>query len=481
MPSPSSSPLPPWLLQDQQIPSHEESTGTMLYNTIPNSTSCCSMDDANGETHSKDTNFVIQVLQPDASLPCSPCSSTIGQRTFSSTTCSTTYHSRCTTTTTTTSSVELNYLHYQPTPLNSHLFSIRSITQFYPIVRFVFACTFFFTSSFLTRFITMYILVPSVDLTQPPLHDILLDRISSPFPEAFKITECITAVLALLMVLLSCFNRTHRFNILARFLLLDGILLILRIISMSSTILSIPNANDVTKCQTLQQMSLKERMFGRSNTRNEQETTMIGYTCGDYMFSGHTCAVTLCTFFVLYYSSTNYSFHSTSNDDNNSRIGRRIWFGMRFMVVVVLVSSCIMGLFCIVWSKEHYTADVVVACLLTVLLCMVYHYQLHLYCQVKAMKQRNIGMTSSSSMQQIPVEQSTSSVTDKTLFTNPLNWMTFWFFSWFEYDMNYNDILKSNEFDLKPLEWIGKVWKYIQSLLFRGMIPHQEEEEIDNS
>ncbi|KAG2378126.1 hypothetical protein C9374_008748 [Naegleria lovaniensis] len=436
-------------------PLHEHSIPSIDCNDSPRSfDTLLSKTEVNEHAqHSEDTHFTIQILQPDVSLHNSP-SFTLNQRNFIQSI---------------SISNESNNMNSSPRS-SAHSSCSKYSFLFPPLIRFVFACTFFFTSSFLTRFITMHILVPSVDLTQTPLHDILLDRISSPFPEAFKITECITAVLAFLMVLLSCFNRTHRFNILARFLLLDGVLLILRIIVMSSTILSIPNANDVTKCHTLQQMPLKERLFGTSASKNEQETTVIGYTCGDYMFSGHTCAVTLCTFFVLYYSSTTYSFQSSS-----SRIGRRIWLGMRIVVVCVLISGCIMGLFCIVWSKEHYTADVVVACLLTVLLCMLYHYQLHLYCQVKAMKLQSMNEEehSTSLENNVCKEKKRSS-------SNPLNWLTCWFFSWFEYDMTYEELLKSNEFDLKPLEWIGKVWKYIQSLFFRGMIPHQEEE-IGNS
>ncbi|KAF0979759.1 hypothetical protein FDP41_000912 [Naegleria fowleri] len=373
----------------------------------------------------------------------------------------------------------------------------------YPFLRLVFVFTFFFSASFLTRFITMHILVPSVDLTQPPLRDLVLDQIETPFPEAFKMTETITVVMCILMFVLAFFNRTHRFNIVARYFLLNGYLLMLRLMSISSTLLSIPNPQDVKKCQLLQEMSTFERLMGPSSSR---EHTVLGYTCGDYMFSGHSCGLILSTFFVIYYSSIR-SFHGmtsshvhSSTDTTitsatnsltftfSSKTARYLWIGMRALLVVVLLSSCVLGLFGIVWSKEHYTADVVVACIITFLLCLVYHYQLHLYCEEKERRKgkdhhcheftkdvngpvdTHVSLHDEDHANLIDLEQANgmNEELSGTLTNSPassghsksaaMNGFSFTFFSLFEFDMDREDLLMSQEFDLKPLECLVMVW-----------------------
>ncbi|KAG2374460.1 hypothetical protein C9374_010744 [Naegleria lovaniensis] len=245
----------------------------------------------------------------------------------------------------------------------------------YPCLRLIFSFVLFMTCSALTRLVTMHVVVPSVDLSQTPLRDLILERLK-PFPFAFKITESITVFMFILLVLLSLFNKTHRLSILSRTFLLNSILLLLRMFTMSFTILSIPNEMDIPKCAQLQHMTLKERLFGSQDHSNVEEGA-LSYTCGDYMFSGHTCAVVLMTWMVLQYSSLSAK---TAQATLSSASSLRIWKGMNIAMVVFLWTCCFMAMFCVLWSKEHYTCDVVVAGLVTVLLCQVYHSHLNWWC-----------------------------------------------------------------------------------------------------
>ncbi|KAF0973905.1 hypothetical protein FDP41_007292 [Naegleria fowleri] len=293
-------------------------------------------------------------------------------------------------------------------------------------LKFVFSLSLFLTSSALTRIVTMEALVPSVDLSQPPLRDFILNRVKT-FPLAFKISEYIITFLFLLLIVIACFNKTHRISILSRTLLLDSVLLLLRLITMSSTILSIPNHTDVHKCEELQHMTLKERLYGSTGKEGE---SALSYTCGDYMFSGHTCSIVLFTWMILYYAMPSVSFEHSKLSSIHSR---RIWKIMKIVLVAFITSCCLIAMFCVIWSKEHYTCDVLVAGMITVLVCHAYHCQLNLWCLLK----RADGEKENESMHGVVVL----------------------FFKIYEFDSSEHS--RGNEFDLKPWTLIMKVFRKV--------------------
>jgi len=80
-----------------------------------------------------------------------------------------------------------------------------------------------------------------------------------------------------------------------------------------------------------------------------------GTACGDYLFSGHTVILLVCTIFTVHYSKSlwNYRFYKT-------------WKYLNIMITVV-------GVFGVILSHEHYTIDVICAYYVTTTLIWTYH------------------------------------------------------------------------------------------------------------
>ncbi|KAL9644081.1 hypothetical protein ABK040_005547 [Willaertia magna] len=81
-------------------------------------------------------------------------------------------------------------------------------------------------------------------------------------------------------------------------------------------------------------------------------------TCGDYVFSGHTLTLTVFSFFVRRYLS---SLYKTS-------------YPLQSLFIKMLTYLLnIIGMICIIISREHYTVDVVLGFYLSLIVCQYYH------------------------------------------------------------------------------------------------------------
>ncbi|XP_014667276.1 PREDICTED: sphingomyelin synthase-related protein 1-like [Priapulus caudatus] len=136
--------------------------------------------------------------------------------------------------------------------------------------------------------------VPDME-TYPPLPDIFLDNFPT-VPWAFILCEYIG--MGLMLVLFSTlFIHKHRFIVLRRIFSIGGTVFFLRCISMVITSLSVPGIH--LECHEKMYGSLLEQLKrGLEIYAGMGMATQGVRSCGDYMFSGHTCVLTLLNFFI---------------------------------------------------------------------------------------------------------------------------------------------------------------------------------------
>lgn len=211
----------------------------------------------------------------------------------------------------------------------------------YKIIAGLAAGLYFISMTLLTRFVTYYYVVSRVDTNMSPLRDSILDNID-PIPWTFRISEFIITGLIFALVVVSALNKQHRFCIITRYLTIEGTMLLFRMLCIVSTVLPIPNPDDVNKCLLLQQSSLMDRL------------TNI-YTCGDYVYSGHGASMVIVTWLVINYIDI-------------QKMYKNILAGIMSIIVMF-------GLLCIICSKEHYTVDVILGAYIGFTLCSEYHYR----------------------------------------------------------------------------------------------------------
>ena len=153
----------------------------------------------------------------------------------------------------------------------------------------------------------------------PPLPDIILDHLPR-IPWAFQMYEAIGLVLGVMWLALLLFHR-HRFIVLRRTFALTGTIFLLRSVTMIITSLSVPGKH--LDCQPYQMKSVGAKVsralyiwsclgLGLQVTRVTPSLDLHCHwsagspqgvrTCGDYMFSGHTCVLTLFNFFITEYT-----------------------------------------------------------------------------------------------------------------------------------------------------------------------------------
>ncbi|XP_028161084.1 ceramide phosphoethanolamine synthase-like [Ostrinia nubilalis] len=187
----------------------------------------------------------------------------------------------------------------------------------------------------------------------PPLPDLFLDNVPH-IPWAFDMCE-ITGSLLLAIWLTVLFFHKHRFIILRRFFALAGTVFLLRCFTMLITSLSVPGSH--LKCEPRSYPPADDlTVWGRRLRQAYDIWSGAGMsvrgvrTCGDYMFSGHTVALTLLNFFITEYTSRNlYLLHILT------------WVMNMF------------GIFFILAAHEHYSIDVFIAFYITSRLFLYYH------------------------------------------------------------------------------------------------------------
>ncbi|VVC90168.1 ceramide phosphoethanolamine synthase-like isoform X2 [Leptidea sinapis] len=187
----------------------------------------------------------------------------------------------------------------------------------------------------------------------PPLPDLFLDNVPH-IPWAFDMCE-ITGSLLMAIWLVVLFFHKHRFIILRRFFALAGTVFLLRCFTMLITSLSVPGSH--LKCEPRFYPPADDlTVWGRRLRQAYDIWSGAGMsvrgvrTCGDYMFSGHTVALTLLNFFITEYTSRSlYLLHILT------------WVMNMF------------GIFFILAAHEHYSIDVFIAFYITSRLFLYYH------------------------------------------------------------------------------------------------------------
>lgn len=216
--------------------------------------------------------------------------------------------------------------------------------------------------AFLVTWITAFVMVVVHERVPdmkkyPPLPDIFLDNVPH-IPWAFHMCEVTGTILFCIWVCVLVVHK-HRMVLLRRFFALAGTVFLLRCVTMLITSLSVPGTH--LECTP------HDHKFDDSNVRitemiylriSRAYTIWSGLgmsiqgvrTCGDYMFSGHTVALTLLNFFITEYTPRNLYFLHTLT-----------WLLNMF------------GIFFILAAHEHYSIDVFVAFYITSRLFLYYH------------------------------------------------------------------------------------------------------------
>ncbi|XP_055620209.1 ceramide phosphoethanolamine synthase-like [Toxorhynchites rutilus septentrionalis] len=217
--------------------------------------------------------------------------------------------------------------------------------------------------AFLVTWITAFVMVVVHERVPdmkkyPPLPDIFLDNVPH-IPWAFNMCE-VTGTLLFCIWMCVMVVHKHRMVLLRRFFALAGTVFLLRCVTMLITSLSVPGTHlECTPHDHKFDDSSSERITEMISLRISRAYTIwsgLGMsiqgvrTCGDYMFSGHTVALTLLNFFITEYTPRNLYFLHTLT-----------WLLNMF------------GIFFILAAHEHYSIDVFVAFYITSRLFLYYH------------------------------------------------------------------------------------------------------------
>jgi len=217
------------------------------------------------------------------------------------------------------------------------------------------ALAYCFVVTWITAFVMVIVHDRVPDMKKyPPLPDIFLDNVPH-IPWAFGMCEWTGTVLLLIWLCVLLFHK-HRFILLRRFFALSGTVFLLRCITMLITSLSVPGTH--LDCNPRQRTTEEDGLSDLLSKMREAYVIWKGAgmsiqgvrTCGDYMFSGHTVALTMLNFFITEYSPRDiYLLHTFT------------WLLNMF------------GIFFILSGHEHYSIDVFIAFYITSRLFLYYH------------------------------------------------------------------------------------------------------------
>ncbi|KAH8380027.1 hypothetical protein KR009_008537 [Drosophila setifemur] len=215
-----------------------------------------------------------------------------------------------------------------------------------------------FVVTWITSFVMVIVHERVPDMKRyPPLPDIFLDNVPH-IPWAFNMCEITGSLLFAIWLVVLIFHK-YRMVLLRRFFALAGTVFLLRCVTMLITSLSVPGTHLQCSQKDFAVDDPNVDMVGAlviRMTRAYRIWSGLGMsiqgvrTCGDYMFSGHTVALTLLNFFITEYTPRNLYFLHTLT-----------WLLNMF------------GIFFILAAHEHYSIDVFVAFYITSRLFLYYH------------------------------------------------------------------------------------------------------------
>ncbi|XP_018021161.1 uncharacterized protein LOC108677452 [Hyalella azteca] len=210
------------------------------------------------------------------------------------------------------------------------------------------SCFYMFLVTWITAIVMVFVhdRVPDRD-RHPPLPDIFLDNVPH-IPWAFQLCELTIIVLLCTFLCILCFHK-HRCIIVRRFAALGGTVFLLRCATMFITSLSVPGNH--LQCSPREQRSIWRQVEQAWVIWQGGGLSIKGVrTCGDYMFSGHTTALTMLNFFITEYTP------------------RRLYY--------IHIASWVLnmfGIFFVLAAHEHYSIDVFIAFYITSRMFLYYH------------------------------------------------------------------------------------------------------------
>ncbi|KAK0405639.1 hypothetical protein QR680_018105 [Steinernema hermaphroditum] len=209
-----------------------------------------------------------------------------------------------------------------------------------------------FSYCLLSLLITAFVMVLVHDRvpdmkTYPPLPDIVLDNLPL-IPWAFEVCEIIAVCMATFWFGI-LFLHKHRVVIMRRMFSLIGTVFLLRCITMLITSLSVPGVH--LECRAKSYGSFSDKLWQAYHIWSRLGMSIQGVrSCGDYMFSGHTTAITLLNHFITEYTPES-------------------WYALHTFTWVLNL----FGVFFILAGHEHYSIDVFIAFYISSRMFLYYH------------------------------------------------------------------------------------------------------------